>query len=216
MMDDGERAAWLEMRAGKLTASRMADAMDFLKNGKPSKARTDYIKELLAERLADASVRHYVSPAMLHGLEFEDEAKRAYETATADLIDDPRNHAPLGFFHHPRIENFGASPDGMLGRWGLIEIKCPSTTKFIDWRLDGKVPAEHLPQMLAQLACTGRRFVMFCAYDPRIKDPGGRLFVRRFEPKPEEIAAVEAAAEQFVSDLEALWEQLTETAECPQ
>jgi putative phage-type endonuclease len=216
MMDDSERAAWLEERAGKLTASRMADAMDFLKSGKPSKARTDYMKELLAERLADATARHYVSPAMLHGIEYEDEAKRAYETATADLIDDPRNHAPLGFFNHPRIPNFGASPDGMLGRWGLIEVKCPTTAKFVDWRLSGAVPDEHQPQMLAQLACTGRRFVMFCAYDPRIRDPDGRLFVRRYEPKQEEIAAVEAAAEQFVSELEALWERLTENTACPQ
>lgn len=210
-MTDDELGRWLAARAGKLTASRMRDVLAVLKDGRPAKARMDYAKELVAERVADGSVRHYVSPAMQHGLEYEDEAKRAYETATGDLIDDPRDFAEYGFFNHPTIEWFGASPDGMLGRHGLIEVKCPTMPTFVDWKLAGIVPLEHEPQMLAQLACTGRRFVIFCAYDPRIKDPSGRLFVRRFEPPREQIAAVEAAARDFLADVEAMFRAFTET-----
>jgi hypothetical protein len=74
MMNAETKAAWLSARAGKLTASRMADAMDFRKDGKPSAARTKYMHELLAERLTGLSAPHFVSPAMEHGLEYEDEA----------------------------------------------------------------------------------------------------------------------------------------------
>lgn len=212
MIDDRERALWLAERQGKLTASRMADVLAVLKNGKPAKARLDYAMELVAERVADGTMRHYVSPAMMHGLEYEEEARRAYEAATGDLIDDPRTGAPLGIFNHPTIPFFAASPDGLLGRDGLIETKCPTTRTFVEWKMAGVVPEEHEPQMLAQLACTGRRFVIFAAYDPRIKDPDARLFVRRFEPQRERIAQTEDAARAFLAEVEAMFQAFTERA----
>lgn len=211
-MTDDELGRWLAVRAGKLTASRMGDAMARLKGGGDAKARADYLRDLLAERLADGSIRHYVSPAMQHGIDYEDEAKRAYETATGDLIDDPRDYAEHGFFHHPRIGAFGASPDGLLGKHGLIEVKCPTTTTFVKWVMAGTVPDEHKPQMLAQLACTGRKWCEFVAYDPRVKDEARRLFVRRYEPVTDEIASVEKEAAAFVEELERAWEALTEAA----
>src|SRR4051812_25107222 len=73
MMGSEEKAAWLSERCGCLTASRMKDAMDFLKNGEPSQARTKYMFDLLAERLTGDSVPHYVNDAMQRGLDLEDE-----------------------------------------------------------------------------------------------------------------------------------------------
>lgn len=212
MMDDTERALWLAERQGKLTASRMADVVAVLKTGKPAKARLDYAMELVAERVEDGTMRHYVSPAMQHGIEYEDEAKRAYEAATGDLVDDPRTGAPHGFFNHPTIADFGASPDGLLGRHGLLEVKCPTARTFVGWKIAGIVPEEHEPQMLAQLACTGRRFVIFAAYDPRIKDPDARLFVRRFEPPRDRIAQIEDAARGFLAEVEVMFRAFTERA----
>lgn len=212
MMTESERAAWLTERAGKLTASRMADAINFRKDGKPGADRINYMKELVAERVSDATARHYVSPEMLHGIEYEDEAKRAYEAATGDLIDDPRTGATLGIFNHPTIEYFAASPDGLLGRDGLIEVKCPTTGTFVDWKLAGVVPDEHHAQMLAQLACTRRRFVVFCAYDPRIIKPAGRLFIRRFEPAPELILDVEQKAQAFLGEVQRMFDLFTQAA----
>jgi len=194
------RHAWLERRCGKLTASRMSDAMATLKNGAPAKARADLMRELLAERMTGETMPHYVSPAMEWGIAMEDEARDAYETATGNIVVNPWEHAACGVFDHPRILNFAASPDGLLGRDACLEIKCPTTPKFIDWIMGGVVPDEHRPQMLAQLACSGRRWCEFVAFDPRVKNRSP-LFIRRFEPKPEEIAAIETAAEAFLAEL---------------
>lgn len=212
MIEHEELGAWLARRAGKLTASRMADAMDFLKGGRPSAKRTGYMKDLLAERIADANARHYVSPAMEHGILYESDALMAYEAATGNLVGDPRLFAELGVFDHERIENFAASPDGMLDDGGLIETKCPTTSTFVDWKLAGVVPEEHKPQMIAQCACSGRKWVDFVAFDPRIREESRRLFIRRFVPTVEEIAAIETAAETFLTELENLFDQFVNAA----
>ena len=196
-------AAWLSARAGKLTASRMRDAMEFRKDGKPGAARVKLMHEILAERMTGDSVRHFVTDAMQWGMEREAEARAAYEAHAGDLVAD------AGFYDHPRIDLFGATPDGLLGRDGLIEIKCPQTATFVAWRMAGVIPEEHKPQMLAQLACTGRRWCEFVAFDPRVKNPAHRLFIRRLTPAVEEIAAIETAAEGFLAEVEALWEALT-------
>lgn len=212
MMTPELRAKWLEARAGRLTASRMADAMDFLKTGKPSKARCDYMKEILAERMTDHTMRHYVSPAMEWGIAHEDDAKMAYEAATGVLITDPWDVTDFGIFYHKRIEYFAASPDGLIDSDGLLETKCPTTGKYLDWMLAGVVPEEHKPQMLAQLACSGRKWCEFVAYDPRMKDPAKRLFIRRYEPSADDIANVEAAAAAFLAEADAMFQLVVEAA----
>lgn len=191
-------AAWLRQRSGKLTASRMGVAMDFLKNGNPSKARSDYMREIIAERLTGDSVRHYVSDAMQWGLEKEAEAKGIYQAETGDFIREST------FYDHPRIDNFGATPDGELDGRGLIEIKCPTTPTYIGWVMAGIVPPEHEPQMCAQLLCTGREWCEFVAYDPRVQ--ARPLFVRRFDPTDERLAEIETAAEKFLVEVDQLWE----------
>lgn len=205
-MNDAEKAAWLDARCGKLTASRMAEAMSFKKDGKPSAERDKLMKELLAERLTGLSVRHFVSSAMEWGLLQEPEAKMAYEVATGNVLQD------AGYYDHPSIDMCGATPDALIGRDGLAEFKAPTTVTHIGWMLDGKVPDCHIPQMALQLACTGRRWCEFVSYDPRVKIEAQRLFIRRYEPTSEEIAAVEAAAVKFLDELERAWELLTTAA----
>jgi putative phage-type endonuclease len=194
-----QSADWFNARIGKLTASNMAAALSFLKNGGESKERKDLKIAILAERLTDIIREVYVTPAMQHGTDTEPAAKLAYEAATGAKV------MPAPFVPHPTIENFGASPDGMIHPDGLLEVKCPTTSKFIAWKLAGVVPDEHKPQMLAQLACTGRKWVEFVAFDPRMPD-GKQMFVRRYEPTAEEIAAVEKAAIQFLDEVDAMFD----------
>jgi exodeoxyribonuclease (lambda-induced) len=205
MMTAEQKAAWLSARAGKLTASRMADAMSYLKNGSPTAARTKLMHELLAERLTGSSVPHVVTDAMQHGLDFEDEAVDVFVERYG------RNVHLSRFYDHPTIENFGATPDRELDD-GLLEIKCPTTVRFLEWSLAGIVPMEHRPQMTAQLACTGRKWCGFIAYDPRIKDESKRLFMRKFEPTAEDLAAVEAAAIAFLTELDIMFDQFVTAA----
>jgi len=199
-MTDAERAAWLAQRCGKLTASRMRDAMDFKRDGTPTMKRSDYMRDLLAERLTQMTTRHYMTPAMEWGLAAEPEAKLAYMHATGITLH------PSTFYDHPRIDMCGATPDAEIADGGLAEIKCPTTSTYIGWSMAGVVPEEHKPQMLLQLACTGRKWVEFIAFDPRIKDEKRRLLVFRYKPEPEQIANIEACAEKFLAELDQLWE----------
>ncbi len=205
--------AWLAQRVGKLTASRMCDAMARLKSktlkdgtvvlGAPSEKRIGLLKELLAERLTGMALPHVVTQPMRHGIENEPFAKDEYEDATGEIL------VPCGFYDHPTIPDFGATPDALRGADGICEIKCPNTCTHIEWVMGGVLPEQHRPQILAQLACTGRKHALFISFDPRIPPGPQRLFAREWRPEPEEIAAVECAAREFLADLELMWEQLT-------
>jgi predicted phage-related endonuclease len=182
----------------------MADAMDFLKTGKEGAKRKAYKIEIVAERMTDILTGKFVNEAMEWGLLQEQPAKERYEEVTGNFIQ------PCGFALHGSIPFFGASPDGLLGDDGLVEIKCPTSSTFIAWRADGIVPEQHHPQLLAQLAVTGRRYTDFFSFDPRIKGEAHQHFLRRFEPKEEEIVAVEEAARQFLAEVEELFEKVTQ------
>jgi len=210
----------LAERCGKLTASRMCDAMAFtagrtLKDGtvrerRPKAERNDYMMAVVSERLTGILIPHYRTPAMLHGEEYEPLAKIAYMAATGrDVIDGT-------FLDHQTIDGFGATPDGHVldqnevrGMRGHIECKCPTTTTFIEWLTAGVVPEEHKPQMCAQMLVTGCRWCDFVAFDPRMpKDR--QLFIRRYRPTAEELNEVEAAAVQFLAEVEELFKRVSE------
>lgn len=207
MAGEQQSSQWLKERCGCLTASRMADAMAFLKGGKEAEARKKYKIELVAERITDTMVSRFVTDAMQWGIEQEASARDRYEESTGSFIQK------CGFALHGEIPYFGASPDGLVGTDGLVEIKCPTTATFVEWVSGGAVPAQHMPQMLAQLAVTGRKWVDFFAYDPRVKVRSHQIFLRRFEPTEEEIAKVEEAAKQFLSEVESVFFSIVQNEE---
>jgi len=194
-------AGWLKAREGCLTASRMVDAMSRLKSGGDSEKRRQLKYEILAERLTGCAVEHYVNPAMQWGIEWESACKEAYEEHTGNII------TPCGFALHDEIEYFGASPDGLINHDGAIECKCPTTTTHIKYLIEAVVPEQYKPQMLSQLAVTGRKWCDFASYDPRMPEPL-QLFVVRFEPAPEDIVLVENAAREFLEEIDSMWELL--------
>jgi putative phage-type endonuclease len=192
---------WYQSRIGKLTASRMADAMSFKRNGEQTKKRERYMIELVAERQTDIIVPHFVTDAMAWGMEKEAEAK---EAAKKLLCLEIREY---GFVDHPEIDLFGASPDGGLDDDGLIEIKCPETTTHMRYLANNVIPEDRKPQMIAQLLCTGRRYCQFMSYDPRFA--ARPIFYKRFAPTQQERDAVENAAIRFLQDAERLFELVT-------
>lgn len=180
---------WLAMRLGKLTASRMADAM-----AKPeTAARKNYIAQLVAERLTGQVAESFCNAAMAHGTEYEPIARAEYEILTGhdvNLID---------FVDHPSLEWCGASPDGLVGDLGLVEIKAPNTATHIDYLLGQKPPAKYIPQMALQLICTGRKWCDFVSFDPRMPEKH-RLFVVRYEPS--DLEKYNEAAALFLADVD--------------
>jgi putative phage-type endonuclease len=203
-MNDAEKAAWLAQRTGKLTASRMADALDVLKSGKPSAARTRLMHELLAERMTGNVVPHFVNDLMRWGLEQEPHAKSAYEVATGSLL------TPCGFFDHPTIDNCGATPDSLVDDDAVLEAKCPQTVTHVATMLAREIPEQYHPQILLQLACTGRTRAVFISFDPRCP-PKQQLFIKEWVPPRSEIERIEDGARAFLAELDAMWEVLTTT-----
>jgi hypothetical protein len=179
----------------------MRSATKRLKNGEDSAERKNLKIEILCERITGDIVDKFVNNAMSWGIEKEPEAKAAYEAKTGRLITD------VGFIDHPRIEFCGASPDGFVED-GLIEIKCPTTATHVSWILDGGIPEEHKAQMTLQAAVTGRGWVDFVSYDPRMPEPQ-QLLIRRFYPTPAEIAEIESEAEKFLAEVDALFDTIT-------
>ena len=206
--DDPERKArfaqWLGDRCGCLTASRMKDAMDFTQKGLPSAKRSDYQRELLSERLTGFSTRHFVTAAMQHGIDTEPEAKLVYAAITGAKLH------PGEFIEHPTIPMCGCTPDAFVGDDGLVEIKCPQTSTYMEWVLRKEIPEEHKPQMILQLACTKRAWCDFMAFDPRLKEEKYRYFIRRFVPTSEETRRVEEFATRFVDEVEEMFSQFIE------
>jgi putative phage-type endonuclease len=201
---------WVAARRGRLTASRMNDAMTFLAKGGSSVKRTDYMMELVAERMTGIAAAHYVTPAMQWGRDNEAPAIRLYEEKYGDFV------RPAGLVLHPTIENFAASPDGFIISGELlipVEVKCPTTKTFIEWRLSGAVPEEYRRQMIAQMACCSHhdkiRMGVFIAYDPRVTI-GRNMMMIPVTVEDGEVEEVEQAAIRFLEQTDELFRKVVE------
>lgn len=186
---------WLVMRAGMVTASRVADVVTKLKKGGYSAARQQYLMEVVTGRLTGLNPETYVSQAMEYGIEQEQYARAAYEILKGDFVDAG------GFAIHDKIKWFGASPDGLVGSDGLIEIKCPNSTTHLGYIMAGVPPADYQPQMLAEMVCTGRKWVDFISFDSRMPKKL-QLFVCRFHWDEAKIAEMEHEVEKFLEEVD--------------
>ena len=187
---------WFAARVGKVTASRVHDVMAKSKrDGKPLKARSDYMTELVIERLTGETFEHYVSPAMERGLDLEADAISEYELSRDVQV------VRVGFVAHPLIEQAGASPDGLVDDDGLIEVKCPEMGTHMETLLSGRVPPKYYAQMQWQMICTERLWCDYGSYDPRFP-PELRLFVKRIFWDDQFVPEAEAAVMDFLREVD--------------
>ena len=128
------------------------------------------------------------------GLAQEWRARAAYE------VDHSVEVEQAGFVLHPHMPFFGCSPDGLVRDDGMIEIKCPTTITHLEWIRAGKVPIEH-PQMLAELACTGRTWRDFVSFDPRLPDHL-QLVVVRYYSEVKLIKTLEIEVQHFNAEID--------------
>lgn len=187
---------WYSARLGSATASRASDILA----GKDTQARKGYITQLVTERLTGRAQDSFTTVDMQRGIDVEPLAKAAYQ-ASHEFTDD------VGFVKHPLILWFGASPDALVGKEGLVEIKCPRSVTHLEYIQAGKPPAKYVPQMLAQLSCTGRKWVDFVSFDDRFPEHL-QLFVVRFQPTQEDIEKFESKVKEFLSEVQNLMEKL--------
>jgi putative phage-type endonuclease len=192
-MDQGT-AEWFAARLGKATASRICDIIATTKSGWGA-SRANYAAQLVAERLTGEPAESFTNSAMQWGTACEPEARKAY------AFREDADVAEVGFIDHPAIGMAGASPDGLVGEDGLVEIKCPNTATHIATLVSQTVPAKYRTQMMWQLACTGRHWCDFASYDPRLPE-SMRLFVQRVERDDAEIARLEAHVIDFLGEVD--------------
>lgn len=181
-------------RLGNLTASRMADATARTKTGWGA-SRANLMANLVVERLTGVPMETYQNAAMLWGIEKEPEARVAYEW-TFDVVVEPTGYVP-----HPTIAHSGATPDGAVGDFGLLEIKCPGSAQHIETLLTKEIDGRYIKQMQWQMACSGRQWVDFCTFDPRMPAEL-QLWTFRVLRDDKLIAQLEAEAMQFLMELD--------------
>jgi putative phage-type endonuclease len=185
---------WKMARYGNISASRIADMLATTKTGE-SASRANYRAQLVAERMTGTSEDSFTSPAMAWGTETEPLARASYEIAFDAIVEE------VGYIIHPHIPKSGASPDGLIDRNGLLEIKCPNTATHIKYLLSDKPPAQYVPQMAWQLACTKREWCDFASFDPRMDKPD-QLFCVRYVPESGYIDFLEEEVRKFNLEIE--------------
>ena len=185
---------WYAARLGKVTASRLADVMAKTKSG-PSASRANYLADLVAERLTGKKADGFTNAAIDWGVKTEPLARAAYEAEVGVMVDE------VGFIDHPSIAMTGASPDGLISADGMIEIKAPNTATHIATLLDDSAPSKYIPQMQWQMASSGRKWVDFVSYDPRLP-PDMQLFIKRVHRDDKLIAEYEAEVVKFLAEVE--------------
>lgn len=202
-MSDFEQGSpsWFAIRCGKVTASRVADIIAKTKSGY-STSRANYAAQLIAERLTSTVAESYSNAAMQWGTEQEPEARLAYEFRHDVEVEQ------VAFVEHPSIAMSGASPDGLVGADGLVEIKCPITATHLDTLRTETIPGKYETQMLWQMACTGRQWCDFVSFDPRLPE-NMRLFVKRLPRDDARIAELEAEVTAFLTEIDATVAELT-------
>lgn len=192
---DQRSADWFAARLGKATASKIADLTARNKDGKPATGRANYAAQLVAERLTGTPGETFTSPAMQWGTDTEAEARYAYCFFRDAEVTE------VGFIDHPTIQMSGASPDGLVGEDGLLELKCPNTATHIATLLNKAVPGKYVKQMMWQMACTGRKWCDFASYDPRLPE-SMRLLVIRLHRCDDTIAELEAEVTKFLAEVD--------------
>jgi putative phage-type endonuclease len=203
-MSDIEQGSpeWFAQRCGKATASRISDIVAKTKTGY-STSRANYMAQLVVERMTQTVAESYSNSAMEWGVENEEFARAAYEAKTGNVVDQ------VGAIDHPRIAMSAASPDGLVGDDGCLEIKCPNTATHIETLL-GEAPAKkYYDQMQWQMACTNSSWCDFVSFDPRMPSHL-QLFVKRIERSDLYIAELEKEVVQFLMEVEDKVKKLNE------
>ncbi len=181
---------WLDMRLGKVTASRVADVLTKGRGDGLSKTAESYMMELIAEIITGQSKPFYENDAMRWGTETEPQARAMYEL---------RNDVTVKEVAFIEMDEFtGVSPDGLVGDDGLVEIKCPTTITQLKRAMYSDYSADYKAQIQMQLWVSGRKWCDFVSFDPRLDIPAGYLQCRVERDEPY-IDAMKEKVDSFIT-----------------
>lgn len=161
---------WLKARLGIPTASRFNDIVALTRNGY-STQRKNYCAELVIQRLTQQIPEHYENAAMAWGTETEPVARLQYELLTGKEVEE------TGLWLLNDLDA-GASPDGFVGKDGLLEIKCPNTATHLETLRTGNLPNWYKAQVQGQMWVTDRKWCDFVSFDPRLPENAQIIIIR--------------------------------------
>lgn len=187
-------AEWLAARCGSLGASSIADMVAKTRTGWGA-SRFNLAARIVCERLTGTPQESYTNAAMQWGHDTEPQARAMYEFMRDVAVQQ------VGLVLHPSINKSHASPDGLVGDDGLIEIKCPNTATHIETLLSEDVEGKYVKQMQWQMACCGRAWCDFVSFDPRLPAEM-QMFVQRVPRDDDFIAELEREARLFLAEID--------------
>lgn len=198
---------WFALRESRVGASQAKAVV----SGKGTVGHRDLLVQLALSRLGGAPRRStFVSEAMQHGIDTEDEARGVYEITTGVSVDR------VGYLTSEAWPGCGVSPDGVIGEEGLLEIKCPKdyTHWFTLQRGLGEVdpdappleaiPTAYHPQLLHALLVSGAQWIDFVSFSPSFPQ-SMQLYVARVlrADVEEEMTGYSEALTMFLAEVNA-------------
>lgn len=184
---------WFEAKLGIVSASHFSQVLN-KKTG-----RGLYMRKLAAEILTgDRDGTAYTDKIMDKGSETEQEARRYYEIRNDCKVEQ------VGFVM--RDEWIGGSPDGLVGKPGLLEVKCPLSSTHIETIISEKMPTKHVPQVQGLLWITERQWCDFVSYDPRVLSQP--MFCVRVERDQSYFLKLAGEVGVFVNELKAMIDKI--------
>lgn len=166
--------AWVAARCGILTASQVGKLITptlKVANNETSRALTETI---VAERLTGHVDLIHPTFDMQRGSMDEPYARDLYREQKKVEVQEI-GFATNIFGGH----TLGASPDGLIGSGGGLEIKAPKAKTHLRTILAGEVPAEHLPQIHTCMLVLQREWWDFESYSG-----GWPIYVKRVYADP--------------------------------
>ncbi len=186
---------WYAARLGKVTASSVHKVLARTKTGYGAD-RANYLTQLVLERVTGTKADSYTNAAMQWGIDQEPFARAAYEAAKGLLVDE------VGFVQHPTIAMAGASPDGLVGDDGMVEIKCPDSKTALEcWLSEDPVESKYFAQMQWQMRCADRAWCDYVVFDPRMPIKA-QLFIHRVNRNDTWIKVTEMEVEKFLDEVD--------------
>jgi len=182
-------SAWLHARLGIPTASCFEKVLT-PSTRKPSSQAPGYLRTLLAEWAIGEPASADASQFMDRGTQMEPLARKWYSMERDVDVQE------VGLVLRDD-KMAGASPDGLVGEHGTIEIKCPSAATHVGYLLDGGAGLRgYFAQVQGALWLTGRAWSDIVSYNPAMPP-----VVVRIERDEEYIELLDAAVSAFVREL---------------
>ncbi|KUK98282.1 MAG: Exonuclease [Parcubacteria bacterium 32_520] len=175
---------WFEIRVGKVTASH-AQAI-----GNNGKGLENYILEVVAEMFSSSEKEHYSNEHTERGNELEPIARSMYELQNDVEVEE------IGFAEYNDF--VGCSPDGLVGKDGMIEIKCPDDKTYFNLLMNEKIDNAYIWQCQMNMLILERKWCDLVFYNPNFEKS---MKIFRLEPDKEMFSKLKEGFEKAEAEI---------------